>query len=97
MTRRTIAIAIIAFAYTSAFRLTLYATVVIVGMLVGLEVPLLMRDAQKNFNANPGERPQSQLDEHLRLLELFETRMREGGGAFQPARSSSCAADLSML
>jgi spermidine synthase len=30
----------LAFAYTSAFRLTLYATVVVVGVLVGLEVPL---------------------------------------------------------
>src|SRR4029078_10968749 len=33
----------LAFAYTSAFRLTLYATVVVVGVLVGLEVPLFVR------------------------------------------------------
>jgi len=33
----------LAFAYTSAFRLTLYALVVLIGVLVGLEIPLLMR------------------------------------------------------
>lgn len=33
----------LAFAYTNAFRLILYATVVAVGVLVGLELPLLMR------------------------------------------------------
>lgn len=33
----------LAFAYTSAFRLTLYALVVLIGILVGLEIPLLMR------------------------------------------------------
>jgi spermidine synthase len=33
----------LAFAYTSAFRLVLYALVVIIGVLVGLEIPLLMR------------------------------------------------------
>ena len=33
----------LAFAYTSAFRLVLYALVVVIGILVGLEIPLLMR------------------------------------------------------
>ena len=33
----------LAFAYTSAFRLVLYALVVVIGVLVGLEIPLLMR------------------------------------------------------
>ena len=33
----------LAFSYTNAFRLILYATVVAVGVLVGLELPLLMR------------------------------------------------------
>ena len=33
----------LAFAYTSAFRLLLYALVLVVGILVGLEIPLLMR------------------------------------------------------
>jgi spermidine synthase len=40
----------LAFAYTSAFRLTLYATVVIVGILVGLEIPLLMRILRDRFD-----------------------------------------------
>jgi spermidine synthase len=40
----------LAFAYTSAFRLTLYAIVVIVGVLVGLEVPLLMRILRDRFD-----------------------------------------------
>lgn len=40
----------LAFAYTSAFRLALYATVVIVGVLVGLEVPLLMRILRDRFD-----------------------------------------------
>ena len=33
----------LAFAYTNGFRLALYALVVVVGILVGLEIPLLMR------------------------------------------------------
>src|ERR1700759_1174199 len=33
----------LAFAYTQAFRLILYVIVVLVGILVGLEIPLLMR------------------------------------------------------
>jgi len=33
----------LAFAYTGAFRLILYALVVVIGILVGLEIPLLMR------------------------------------------------------
>src|SRR2546421_232717 len=33
----------LAFAYTSGFRLVLYALVVLIGILVGLEIPLLMR------------------------------------------------------
>src|SRR2546423_13743691 len=33
----------LAFAYTSAFRLVLYALVVVIGILVGLQIPLLMR------------------------------------------------------
>lgn len=40
----------LAFAYTSAFRLTLYAIVVIVGILVGLEIPLLMRILRDRFD-----------------------------------------------
>src|SRR3954471_16225173 len=36
------ALLFLAFAYTSAFRLLLYALVLVVGVLVGLEVPLLM-------------------------------------------------------
>src|ERR671921_782073 len=33
----------LAFAYTSAFRLVLYVMVAVLGVLVGLEIPLLMR------------------------------------------------------
>src|SRR5260370_31688109 len=33
----------LAFAYTQGFRLVLYALVMIIGVLVGLEIPLLMR------------------------------------------------------
>src|SRR5213593_4885857 len=33
----------LAFAYTQGFRLILYAIVIVVGILVGLEIPLLMR------------------------------------------------------
>jgi spermidine synthase len=39
-----------AFAYTSAFRLVLYVLVVIVGVLVGLEIPLLMRILKDRFD-----------------------------------------------
>src|SRR5262245_62996791 len=33
----------LAFAYTQSFRLILYLVVIVVGILVGLEIPLLMR------------------------------------------------------
>lgn len=39
----------LAFAYTSGFRLALYALVVIIGTLVGLEIPLLMRMLRDRF------------------------------------------------
>ena len=39
----------LAFAYTEAFRLVLYLVVVAVGILVGLEIPLLMRILQERF------------------------------------------------
>jgi len=39
----------LAFAYTSAFRLILYATVLGVGTLVGLELPLLMRILRRDL------------------------------------------------
>src|SRR5438270_4653953 len=34
---------LLAFAYTQGFRLILYAVVIVIGVLVGLEIPLLMR------------------------------------------------------
>jgi spermidine synthase len=43
------AVLFIAFAYTSAFRLLLYALVLVVGILVGLEIPLLMRLLRDRF------------------------------------------------
>ncbi len=39
----------LAFAYTDAFRLVLYAVVLLVGTLVGLEIPLLMRILKERF------------------------------------------------
>jgi spermidine synthase len=39
----------LAFAYTDAFRLLLYVLVVIIGTLVGLEIPLLMRILRNRF------------------------------------------------
>ncbi len=44
------AILFAAFAYTSSFRIVLYALVGIVGVLVGLEVPLLMRILRDRFD-----------------------------------------------
>lgn len=43
------ALLFMAFAYTSAFRLLLYAIVLVVGILVGLEIPLLMRLLRDRF------------------------------------------------
>ena len=40
----------LAFAYTSSFRLTLYTIVVVVGVLVGLEIPILMRILRDRFD-----------------------------------------------
>jgi spermidine synthase len=39
----------LAFAYTDGFRFVLYAVVIIVGMLVGLEIPLLMRILKERY------------------------------------------------
>ncbi len=39
----------LAFAYTTGFRFLLYAVVVVVGILVGLEIPLLMRILKDRF------------------------------------------------
>ncbi len=39
----------LAFAYTHAFRLLLYGVVVVIGVLVGLEIPLLMRILKGRF------------------------------------------------
>jgi spermidine synthase len=43
------ALLFVAFAYTSAFRLLLYLLVLVVGILVGLEIPLLMRLLRDRF------------------------------------------------
>jgi spermidine synthase len=43
------AILFLAFAYTDSFRLLLYVLVLIIGVLVGLEVPLLMRLLKERF------------------------------------------------
>lgn len=43
------AILFLAFAYTDAFRVVLYALVFVVGVLVGLEIPLLMRILRDRF------------------------------------------------
>lgn len=40
----------LAFAYTDAFRPVLYGTVVLIGILVGLEIPLLMRILKDRFD-----------------------------------------------
>lgn len=40
----------LAFAYTEAFRPTLYTLVVLIGILVGLEIPLLMRILKDRFS-----------------------------------------------
>ena len=40
----------LAFAYTQGFRLILYAVVLAIGILVGLEIPLLMRILKERFN-----------------------------------------------
>jgi spermidine synthase len=39
----------LAFAYTQGFRFVLYAVVIVVGILVGLEIPLLMRILKERF------------------------------------------------
>jgi spermidine synthase len=41
----------LAFAYTEAFRLTLYGLVLLIGILVGLEIPLLMRILKDRFSS----------------------------------------------
>jgi spermidine synthase len=43
------AVMFLAFAYTAGFRLILYVVVVVIGVLVGLEIPLLMRILKGRF------------------------------------------------
>lgn len=43
------ALLFLAFAYTQGFRLVLYVIVIVVGILVGLEIPLLMRILKERF------------------------------------------------
>src|SRR5438046_9434147 len=43
------ALLFLAFAYTQGFQLLLYSLVVVIGILVGLEVPLLMRMVRCRF------------------------------------------------
>ncbi|MBD0319885.1 MAG: polyamine aminopropyltransferase, partial [Gemmatimonadetes bacterium] len=43
------AVLFLAFAYTEAFRVALYALVAVIGALVGLEIPLLMRILKGRF------------------------------------------------
>ena len=43
------ALLFLAFAYTQGFQLLLYAVVIVVGILVGLEIPLLMRILKERF------------------------------------------------
>jgi spermidine synthase len=43
------ALLFLAFAYTDAFQFVLYALVLIIGILVGLEIPLLMRILRERF------------------------------------------------
>jgi spermidine synthase len=40
----------LAFGYTDAFRVVLYSLVLVIGMLVGLEIPLLMRILRERFD-----------------------------------------------
>ena len=44
------AILFVAFAYTTGFRVVLYALVAVIGVLVGLEIPLLMRILRDRFD-----------------------------------------------
>jgi spermidine synthase len=44
------ALLFLAFAYTGAFRLMLYVLVTVIGVLVGLEIPLLMRILRERFD-----------------------------------------------
>jgi spermidine synthase len=43
------ALLMLAFAYTQAFEFVLYATVIVMGVLVGLEIPLLMRILKERY------------------------------------------------
>ncbi len=44
------ALLFLAFAYTQGFQLLMYALVVVIGMLVGLEIPLLMRIVRERYH-----------------------------------------------
>src|SRR6201997_1535281 len=43
------ALLFLAFAYTQGFQLIMYALVIVIGMLVGLEIPLLMRIVRNRY------------------------------------------------
>jgi len=44
------ALLFLAFAYTQGFQLLMYATVIVIGILVGLEIPLLMRIVRSRYH-----------------------------------------------
>jgi spermidine synthase len=44
------ALLFLAFAYTQGFQLLMYATVIVIGILVGLEIPLLMRIVRTRYH-----------------------------------------------
>ena len=59
------ALLFLAFAYTSSFRLLLYLLVLIVGILVGLEIPLLMRLLHVQLQHVAARRTEPGLRRHL--------------------------------
>jgi len=81
------ALLFLAFAYTQGFQLLMYALVVVIGILVGLEIPLLMRLVRGRYHFRdvvaagvgvcPGEHESVPVDEERVLIRPLERGIEE--------------------
>ena len=73
------ALLFLAFAYTQGFQLLMYALVIVIGVLVGLEIPLLMRIVRDRY--------------HFRdvVAHVLDVRLSRRAGSVASVPDSSCA------
>src|SRR6266850_2442126 len=70
------ALLMLAFAFTQGFELILYAVVIVMGVLVGLEIPLLMRIVRDRYPLRDVVRPDQRRRRALEHFSLRESAFR---------------------